>query len=346
MIFKIKNRIEEELIKFVGQIDKVYSIHKTPPLLFNNIKEFILRDGKRVRPILFTIGYLGFAKKPAKNLYTTALAIELLHDFLLVHDDIIDKSATRRGKPSMHALLDKHFLKHKDLKFNGQDLALIIGDVMYAMSIHAFLSINEKMERKEKALKNFIMAAVNTGGGEFIELICGLNNISKISKKDILRVYDYKTAYYTFSSPLSTGAILAGAKQCEIDKLSKYGVYLGRAFQIKDDMLSLFADEKHIGKSGLTDLQESKKTLPLWYAYNNSNRNNKLTINRILNKKKVSKTDLLKIRRIMQDSKAVDFTRKEVNNLIEKAKITINQSKIKSAYKKLLDAYVDKLLNL
>ncbi|MFH1621893.1 MAG: polyprenyl synthetase family protein [Candidatus Omnitrophota bacterium] len=346
MIFKIRKHIEKELSRFVRKIDKIYSLSKISPFLSKSIKDFVLRDGKRVRPILFVIGYLGYAKKIAKNLYTSALAIELLHDFLLVHDDIIDKSDTRRGKPSMHAMLNKYCANHKSIKFNGQDLALIIGDIMYAMSIHAFLSINEKMERKEKALKKFIMAAMHTGSGEFIELIYSINDIGKITKKDILKVYDYKTASYTFSGPLSSGAILAGASQNQADKLFKYGTYLGRAFQIKDDMLSLFGSEKEIGKSALTDLQESKKTLPLWFAYNNSNKKDKLLIKEVFSKKKVNKTDLFHIRKIIKTTSTLDFAKKEISKLIKKAENIIVFSQMHTKYKGFLSSYSKELLCL
>ena len=112
---------------------------------------------------MFVVGYLGFAKKPARNLYASALAIELLHDFMLVHDDIIDKSDTRRGKPSLHQVLN-HYLKDppEAIKFNGQDLAIVLGDIVYALAIHAFLSIKENPQRKDQALRKLIEATVYT----------------------------------------------------------------------------------------------------------------------------------------------------------------------------------------
>ena len=100
MILNIKNRIEKELRKYIVEVNKTYDLSGISPLLYQRIKEFILRDGKRIRPILFCIGYLGFADKAAPGLYRSAVSIELLHDFMLIHDDIIDKSHLRRSKPS------------------------------------------------------------------------------------------------------------------------------------------------------------------------------------------------------------------------------------------------------
>ena len=343
---RLKSKIDAKLTMFIADIDKQYSLSKISPLISKSLRDFVLRKGKRIRPILFTIGYLGFSKRAAPGLYQSALSIELLHDFMLVHDDIIDKSDKRRGKPSMHAMLNSHLKGYKKIKFNGQDLSIILGDIMYAIAINAFLSIKEDMVRKEQALKKFIDTAIYTGCGEFIELINGANPIEKITKQSIYRVYDYKTANYTFSTPLATGAILAGASSSQVDKLFNFGIYLGRAFQIKDDIIGLFEEEKKIGKSTLTDLQEGKKTLLVWYAYNHSNQKYKLVIKNVFSKAKVKKNDLLKIRNAIKRSGALDYAKKEINTLIKKAQATILSSRMKPTYKKTLSNYCVELLKL
>jgi len=343
---KIKNKIEKELAAFIRHFDKTYALSRLCPLLFNSIKNFVLRKGKRLRPFLFVVGYLGFAKGAAPGLYKTAISFELLHDFLLVHDDIIDKAAIRRGKPSMHKMLNSSLERFKALKFNGQDLAIIAGDIMYAMAIEAFLSIKENTQRKEKALRKFITAATYTGIGEFIELLAGAKDIERLTKEDIYRIYDYKTACYTFAYPLSCGAILAGAGQKEIERLYQYGMYLGRAFQIKDDILDMFSEESESGKSALTDLQEAKKTLLLWLAYKNSGRAHRLDIKRTLAKPKLNKKDLLKMRRLISASGALKEAMKEALLLLKKAQGTINSCRMRARYKALLKSYSTKLLQM
>jgi geranylgeranyl diphosphate synthase type I len=305
----------------------------------------MLRDGKRVRPVLFVIGYLGFTKRAASGLYTSALSIELLHDFMLVHDDIIDKADTRRSRPSMHRMLDNYLKDFKDIKFTGQDLAIVVGDIMYAMAIRAFLSIRENMERKELALKKFIEAAIYTGGGEFLELMYSVNDISKITRESIYKVYDFKTANYTFASPLSTGAILAGASRKEVDILSDYGLYLGRAFQIKDDILGMFSSEEKTGKSSLTDLREAKKTLLIWHAYNNADAKNKSIIRRVLSKKNVTSDDLLAVRKAIVESESLIYAQKEIASLLKKSQDVISTSGIKPQYKTILADYAQEILS-
>ena len=346
MISGIKNKIEQELSSYIRKVDKLYSLRKLSPLLYNSIKNFISRKGKRIRPILFVLGYLGFTRKPAPGLYMSAVSLELLHDFMLVHDDIIDKSSTRRGKPSMHAMLNRYLAKYKNPKFSGQDLTIVIGDVMYAMGLDAFSSVKENMQRKELALKKLITAALYTGSGEFIELLYGIKKIDKITKEDIYKIYDFKTANYTFATPLCMGAILAGAKKDQTDKLFKLGIYLGRAFQIKDDCLGLFSQEAKIGKSNLTDIQEAKRTILIWHAYVNSNKENRATIKRIFSKTKVDKTDLSKMRKIMLASGTLDYAEKEINNFINKARQLIQSCRMRPEYKESLLGYSKKLLNL
>lgn len=344
MIWEIKNKIERELRSYINNADKSYSLSKISPLLFRNIKDFISRRGKRLRPILFVIGYLGFAKKAAPGLYRSAISLELLHDFMLVHDDIIDKSDTRRGKPSMHVKLNKYLYGNKNVKFNGQDLAIVIGDVMYSMALHAFLSIKEDKFRKEMALRKLLEAALYTGSGEFIELLYGMKDIDKIRKEDIYKIYALKTANYTFASPLAIGAILAGAKNEQVSRLYKCGTYLGRAFQIKDDILGMFESEVKTGKTNSADLQEAKKTILIWHAYHNSIGKERLAIKRALSKTKVGKTDLLNMRKIVSASGALEFAREEINSLIKKAQVLLSSSKMHTKYKNLLHTYSRNIL--
>jgi len=188
MFLKIKNKIETELKNYALHAEQLYSLHKISGILFSHIKDFITREGKRIRPILFTVGYHGFCDKTPKGLYRSAISLELMHDFMLIHDDVIDKSKTRRGKPSMHTMLQKYLSNYKNAKISGEDLSIVIGDILYAMSLHAFLAIDEKYELKEKALKILIDAAMHTGSGEFIELVAGLKDIDKITQNDIYKI--------------------------------------------------------------------------------------------------------------------------------------------------------------
>ncbi|MDD5477581.1 MAG: polyprenyl synthetase family protein [Candidatus Omnitrophica bacterium] len=346
MFLKIKNRIEKELRAYTRSIDQLYTLNKLSPILFESIKEFILRDGKRVRPILFCIGYLGFSRKNPAGLYRSALSLELLHDFMLVHDDIIDKSSMRRGKPSMHTLLKGCLSGNKKVKFGGEDLAIVAGDVMYAMALDAFLAVREEPKRKEAALEKLIRAALYTGSGEFIELLLGIKPIEKVTREDVYKIYDYKTANYTFASPLTMGAALAGAKTSQIKKLYSYGMLLGRAFQIKDDIIGTFSEEKETGKSNITDIKEAKRTLLIWYAFGKADKKDKLAIKKILEGKTVKQGGLIKIREIIVKTGALAYAQNQIKYLYAKAVNQIDSLKMDKRYNQALVDFSQKTLKV
>jgi geranylgeranyl diphosphate synthase type I len=343
MLLKIKNRLDKELIRYALSLDEKYSLRKISPLLARSIKEFILREGKRLRPILFILGYLGFRPKAPYGLYKSAISIELLHDFLLIHDDIIDRSALRRGKPALHKLLDKHLGGIKRAKFNGADLGIMAADALCAMAIDTFLGIRVRPRYKENALRYLLEAIVFSAGGEFAELLYGLKKPAEISREDIYKVYDLKTANYSFAAPLAMGAALAGQEADEIKILSDYGIRVGRAFQIRDDILGMFASEGQTGKDSLTDLSEAKKTLLIWRAYRNSPDLSKSLIRRILSREKIQRTDILRMREVIISSGSLDYARRQISLLLAEAEEILSRSAIDTRYKTLLAGYCRRL---
>jgi len=263
---------------------------------------------------------------------------------MLVHDDIIDKSDLRRGKPSLHALLNRYFKNGKNLKFSGEDLSIVVGDVIYAMALDAFLAVKENPQRKELALRKLISAVLYTGSGEFIELLLGTKPIEKTTKNDIYKIYDYKTANYTFASPLAMGALLGGAKENQIKQLFDYGMCLGRAFQIKDDIIGTFAGSVQTGKSDLTDISEAKRTLLIWYAYNRSDQHGKIAIKRVFSGKTAGKNELLEIRAIISESGGLAYAKKEIKGLLDKAQGSIKSLKMYKESREALTNFSQKIL--
>jgi len=246
----------------------------------------------------------------------------------------------------MHKMFDTYLKKYPNAKFNGQDLAIIAGDVIYAMAIFAFLSIKENKDRKERALGQLINAVLYTGTGEFVELLAGAKQLEDIKENEIYKIYDYKTAYYSFSSPLAIGAILAGADKKQVNILIRYGILLGRAFQIKDDILGVFGSQKLIGKSVLTDLQEAKKTILIWHAFKFTKIKNKKLIKGLFGKRKITYGDLSCIRKVIIETGSLDFAKKQIAAVKDLAERTITTSRIKPRFKLLLIDYSQKLLNL
>ncbi|MFH1093170.1 MAG: polyprenyl synthetase family protein [Candidatus Omnitrophota bacterium] len=333
---QIKAKINSQLKGFVETAMHSRKLGKINPVISRSIKEFVLRDGKRIRPIFFLLAYQAYAEKktlPALMI-RSSLAFELLHDFLLVHDDIIDNSNTRRGKPTMHKVIQQAL---NQSAANGKNMGIVIGDIIYAMSIEAFLSAKTPQKIQLEALRVFLSSTILTGAGEFIDILNGFTPLKKIQLKNIRLNYLLKTAEYTFKSPLVCGCIFAGAPNSELAKVSRLGELLGEAFQIQDDLLGLFAKTQKIGKSVLSDIMEAKKTLPIFLAYKKGSSADRAFINKCLGKKDLKFKDLEKIRRIIITTGAHKKTLDGIHKLITKSKEIILSLKLNIAQRKLFE---------
>ena len=345
MIDKIKNNIENTLKAYALTMNLKYPFREISPLLDNTIRDFILRPGKRVRSTLFILGFVSYSRKEPAGLYRSAASLELLHNFLLIHDDIIDKAVLRKGQPTIHTALDDFLKSYPEIKFSGSDLSIIIGDIIYSLALNLFLSIMVKEGYKEKALDKFSEIVTYTGAGQFIEILYGIKGIRGMKLSDILKIYDLKSAQYTFSYPLVLGATLAGAEDSEIKRLFEYGVQAGRAFQIKDDILDMFGEQKNTGKPGFTDIKEAKKTLLLFYAYQKSSAKDKLYIEQALKKAAPSQSDCLKIRGIVERCGALKSAQEQIELSLRQAKEISSSLHIAPQYRQVLNHYTEKLLS-
>jgi len=335
MIKKLRRKIDQSLERFMDRIKKDYKLHLVNPILYHSIREYCLREGKRIRPLLLILSYLGYCpsnKKVTPSLYNASTCIELLHNFMLIHDDIIDRSNLRRGRPTMHKML-ANIVKTKEPDKLGSDLAIIAGDIVYALAIDAFLSIDENPIRKERALKYFVQTAAFTAMGEFIDTIHGVDKLTKVHERDVFLNYTLKTARYTFDCPLVTGAILAGAPQEDIDRLSRLGILVGQAFQIQDDIIGIFDSEKNIGKSILSDLAESKKTILVVHAFSVLKGPGRRAFLELFNKPKKAFHDLVAIRKIFIQSGSLQYSLKLINNRLQKTLDLLKSLKINDRYR-------------
>lgn len=186
-----------------------------------------------------------------KDILTPVVAFEIIQTGLLIHDDIIDKSLIRRNKPAVHIALGGNHHAISNAICLG-DFAFLISNLLIAKS-----NFNEKY--KNKALEIFNNAIFNTVVGQLQDIDFQENEPQ--TEEEILRMNMNKTAYYTIIGPLQVGASLAGAQTQEISALEEFGKLAGIMFQIQDDILGIFGDEKTIGKSITSDIKEGKSTI-------------------------------------------------------------------------------------
>ena len=343
MLSQVKSNVERELRNFAEDFGRP-PLSALPRRFSNTFGQFVQRDGKRLRSVLFVTGYRGYSTRKVRYLYKSAASLELLHDFILIHDDLIDHASLRRGRPSMHEVLDSLLDGQNGLRFKGADLALIAGDMMYAMAIKAFLSITETPERKQRALEVLTQTAVFTGCGELDELLHSLKPLKDVKPRDIYRIYDWKTGHYTFASPLSMGAILGGASRKDVRELLNIGIDLGRAFQIRDDLLDLYGDGNRYGKPALIDLREGKKTLPVWYAYNNCKPGERNLMRKVLEKPGASEREIHAVAKVIDHSGAAEHAESEMRRLVKGSAARIRKTKMRARHRDFLIEYTSDLL--
>ena len=339
MLTKMKRQIDKSLETFLKKIKDEYKLHLVDPILYESIKDFVLRPGKRIRPLLLVLSYKGYRKENIRmspSIYYVSTCIELLHCFMLIHDDIIDRSDLRRGKPTMHKLLRKA-AKTKEQDKLGHDLSIVAGDIVYALAIDAFLSIQEEPRRKEEALKYFIQTAVFTAMGEFVDTLHGVRKTSEVSEKDVFLNYSLKTARYTFDCPLVVGALLAGACQKDVQALSEFGLLIGQAFQIQDDVIGVFDTQKNIGKSILSDIAEFKKTLLVCHTHAILPIKERRRFLKLFEKPRKSYSDLVAIRKIFIRSGSLPYCLEEIRTRIDRAQNILNKLSMKAQYRRLIE---------
>lgn len=200
--------------------------------------------GKRIRPILFMLVYFMY-KGEDKEIIDMAAAIEMIHTYSLIHDDLpcMDNDDLRRGKPTNH-------------KVYGENIAVLAGDALLNEAMILLMDFSIKHGKDALVAAREIAYAVGADGmigGQVVDII---NEGKRISKEELNYMHLKKTGELIRSS-IVAGAILAEADKSEIDLLNKFGMNLGLAFQIKDDILDVTGDVEKLGKNTLADVNKS-----------------------------------------------------------------------------------------
>ena len=324
--------------------DKIKSLADYPPLIrrfYSDLFDFT-SQGKRVRAFLVYLGYKTAGGDDLQKILPIALAFEVIHSFLLIHDDIIDKSITRRGKLTIHKRYEKLANAHY-----GQSQAIIIGDIACLEAIKLINLSDFTSKVKVLCLDKLISVILETAYGEGLdaENAQALKR-EKVTIGDIWQVTDLKTARYSFVGPLTIGAMLAGTSKKQIQNLSKFGLLVGCAFQLQDDILGIFGNEKLMGKSTLSDLREGKNSLLIFKTLELANMRQKQNFLKLWGKKDASIADLQKVKKIIMDTGAFDWCQKEKLRLINLAQSQIKNitldSKLMALYMQLSDFVISR----
>src|SRR3954447_7067158 len=233
--------------------------------LINGVGQLAVQGGKRLRPALVVYTYRAFGGAREEDALPLALSTELLHTYLLIHDDIMDHAEIRRGQPAAHVRFREahraHGL-HGDAADFGRSVAILLGDLAQAWAVE--LAAFGRGPAARELARCFAAMCQEVIGGQYLELLVAQRRAA--TEEELLRVLRLKSGRYTAERPIQLGALLAGAPAATIAELSRYGAALGEAFQLQDDLLGMFGDPGTVGKPVDADLREGKYTFLIHQA--------------------------------------------------------------------------------
>lgn len=290
-------------------------------------KKIALSGGKRIRGALLCQAYFGVGGKEKKKILKVAAAIELVHLFLLIHDDIIDRGDLRHGQKTLHKIFGKKNGKNisdEDARHFGQSVAMIVGDMLYAIANKIILESGFASKELALALSQLQKIVAMTIIGQSQDI--AIEHKGKASEKEVLAMYENKTARYTFEGPLYLGAILAGCEDRKtFQAMSCYAVPVGIAFQIQDDMLGVFGSEKKIGKSVASDIEEGKLSLMVVKARGDSGVQQRKQLDAILGKKKLTVKEIKAFQNILTETGSLQYAQDLATQYFSEAKKEIEK---------------------
>ncbi|ODS42580.1 MAG: hypothetical protein MSIBF_04515 [Candidatus Altiarchaeales archaeon IMC4] len=283
--------------------------------------DYPMRGGKFMRPMI--VGYACDAVGgDIKKSVPAALAVELIHNFSLVHDDIMDNDETRRGMPSLHVI-------------HGVGYAILAGDILMTKIIDAVLKIGTNAENKEKIFHIISRALTDLSVGQALDT--GFENENDVNVEEYISMIIGKTARL-FEASSELGAVIGGGSEKEVNALRDYGLNLGICFQMVDDCLGLIGDPKVTGKPVGSDINERKKSYPILAALAGINEKRRKEIRKRMyvdyRGKDLPQGVIEEMNAIIKETCAVEKTRDVAKQYMEKARrslIILPESESKNA---------------
>jgi len=348
--------LKEEIVAVTKTLDQFFNdkIDQVAPLgswhrqYYSNIKEYLMRGGKRLRPVLVILGYKAVRGDTIpENLYTAALSVEILHNGSLLHDDLIDHDETRRGGKTFHATYrDLYFDRGKDenAAFNyGMTMAILGGDSLINLGASAITAAKLDPDISSYCHHLYEFAFSQLVDGVLLEM--NMITDETATSETYLQMVRMKTAVL-FDRSLMIGAAVARATESQLNALEQFGIKVGQAFQVQDDILGSFADEEKLGKSVSGDIREGKKTMLVFEVYAKANPQQRDEFDRLLGKSGITDKEIERVRELFRETGALESTQKKMTELLESGQKALDKAEpaLDSKYKEFLIGLSDFLV--
>lgn len=317
----------DNFFTLVSEEIKALNMPSEPALLYDPIRYTLEEGGKRIRPVGLLIAYDIFGRN-IREAIPAALAVEVFHNFTLLHDDIMDEAPTRRGRPVVYKKWD-------------ENIAILSGD---AMMIYAYQLLAKSPAGKLGAvLKTFNDVSIGVCEGQSFDM--EFEAKESVSVGEYMKMIGLKTAIL-IAGALKIGAQLGGASEHEADIFYRFGFNIGLAFQIQDDLLDIYADEETFGKIIGGDIIAGKKTFLLTNAFALADKETKAEMVKLLREDSpTGREKIIGIKEIYRKLDIRELAEQTVNRYFEMALSLINTLDIKPEKLVALKEYADILLN-
>jgi len=294
---------------------------------YRELSSYVLRGGKRLRPLALISSYYGTKKRQEGDIIRASISVELLHNSSLIHDDIMDESLKRRGGPSFHYQMEdwsRLSPKTPPPRNAGLSIGILGGDSLIELGLEALLESDFPTDSLMRAAFEYLIAYRKLIEGQLLDLY--LSTVTMPTEKEVVRMLSLKTGTL-FSASLAIGSILAGASYEAINFLKNFGMRVGIAFQLQDDILGLYGDEKIIGKPADSDVKEGKRTLLIVKTWELADETTRKRLLSILGNQKTGPAELDFVRETVRKLGVLDYTKEKAFNLLRENEKEIEANK-------------------
>ncbi len=314
----LDERIREHAAQALNEVRKEYGPYSAD--VVQAYYDMLNRGGKRIRGALTMVGYEMVGGTDRAMILDAAMALEMLHTYMLIVDDFQDRSDVRRGGPSVHRLLEAakpDLATDDDREHLGASLAW--NAALYgshaAQLVLATLPVEPEL--KLRAISNINSTLLITAHGQTNDIINELR--ADVGMRSVQDVMLWKTAHYTFLNPLQVGMILGGSEQEQLEAIKDYAINAGFVFQITDDILGTFGDQFESGKSPMDDLREGKRTLLTVYALENAPVSDRNFLIQTLGNEQLTELEFKRCRELIRDCGALEYAQSKASDYCAKA---------------------------
>ncbi|MES1242934.1 MAG: polyprenyl synthetase family protein [Acidobacteriota bacterium] len=300
-----RERLDRELDAWLERKRRLASGSPEMLELIDGVGQLAVHGGKRLRPALVYHACRACGGPPDADVLPLALATELLHTYLLIHDDIMDHAEIRRGQPAAHVRFrNAHRASgyHGDALDFGRSVAILLGDLAHTWAVELAAGAAASRPIPPEVGRCFSEMSEEVIGGQYLELLVAQRR--RASEAELTRVLRLKSGRYTAERPVQLGALLAGAPAEVVGELSRYGSAVGEAFQLQDDLLGMFGDAATTGKPVGDDLREGKFTFLIHHALAAAAPEQREALEDALGDPGVGAEDVARVQRILEETGA------------------------------------------